>query len=62
MDLLFILYFVLVVVQQLLAEPYKHDIFYCPPRCQCAEAARIVDCSSLGLKRIPPVANRTSRL
>ena len=62
MDFLFLAYFLLIVVRQLLAESYKHDTFYCPPKCQCAEAARIVDCSSLGLKRIPPVANTTSRL
>lgn len=61
MDLLFLLHFV-IIVHQLLAEPYKRDIFYCPPSCLCAEVARIVDCSSLGLKRIPLVANKTSRL
>lgn len=62
MDLLLLLYFVLIIVRHLSGESCKHDTSYCPPKCRCAEAARIIDCSSLGLKRIPPVANTTSRL
>ena len=62
MDLLLLLYFMLNIVQQFRVAPNKHDVFHCPPKCRCAEAARIIDCSLLGLKRIPPVANTTSRL
>lgn len=36
--------------------------FWCPELCTCSSSARIVDCSTRGLTRVPEVAASTTRL
>ncbi len=36
--------------------------FWCPSKCTCSGTGKIIDCSSLGLKKVPTVPIVTERL
>ncbi len=40
----------------------ERDMFFCPERCACSVQEKIIDCSSMGLDRVPQVPKHTSRL
>ena len=40
----------------------ERDLFFCPERCVCSVQEKIIDCSSMGLDRVPKVPKHTSRL